>query len=89
MARRKFIYHHFVNYKEVTKSEFINALNRTFVRCDTNYDNPLLNISYTDTEVVKRKYNYYKAHPNTTELIINENNPKSDISFRIRREEVK
>ena len=84
MARRKWIYHHFVNGKEVTKDEFLKALYPYCMRCDTHYDNPLMNISYLDTRLLKRKYEYYKRHPHTTELFIEDN-----MSFRITREEKK
>ena len=79
--RNRYIYHHFINGKEVSKEEFINQLNMVCVRCDTDYDNPLLNISYTDTELVKKKYDFFKCHPNNTTIYVDYN-----ISFNIRRE---
>lgn len=82
--RRKWIYHHFVNNKEVTKEEFLDELQHYCMRCDTNYDNPLLNIGYVDTHLLKRKYDYHKCHPNTTTIYVNDN-----MSFRIKREERK
>ena len=84
MAGRKFIYHHFVNNIEVSKEEFLKALQPYCMRCDTNYENPLLNISYLDTHMLKCRYDYYKCHPNTTMVYVSDN-----MSFNIKREEVK
>ena len=88
MARRKFIYHHFVNNKEVTKEEFLKALQPYGMRCDTNYDNPLLNISYLDTDLLKRRYDHYKCNPRHTTIYIDDEERKST-SFNIKREEIK
>lgn len=88
MARRKFIYHHFVDYKEVAKEEFLKALYPYCMRCDTHYDNPLMNISYLDTKLLQRKYDYFKCHPNTTMVYMDDERQKSK-SFRIKREEIK
>lgn len=84
MARRKFIYHHFVNSKEVTKEEFLKELEPYCMCCDTNYDNPLMNISYLDTKLLQRRYDFYKCHPGTTRVYVSDNK-----SFNITREEIK
>lgn len=90
MARRKFIYHHFVDYKEVTKEEFLKELQPYCVRCDTNYDNPLLNISYLDTKLLQRKYDYFKRHPNATMSYMDMDDERQNFkSFKIKREEKK
>lgn len=81
MARNKYIYHHFFNGKEVSKEDFIKELEKICERCDTNYDNPLLNISYVDYKMVKRKYDSMKCHPRTIVYYINRG-----ISFCIERE---
>lgn len=83
MARRKFNYKHIINGKEVTKDEFKNALARILVRCDTNYDNPFLNISYTDYDAVEREYNRMRRTGIGT-LYSGHNG-----YFKIKREEVK
>lgn len=88
MARKKYIYHHFVNCKEVTKDEFLKALYPMCMRCDTNYDNPLLNISYLDTDLLKRKYDRFKCHPHSMTIYIDDDNETST-SFKITREEIK
>jgi hypothetical protein len=86
MARKKYIYHHFVDCKEVTKEEFLKELQPYCMRCDTNYENPFLNISYLDTKLLQRKYNYHKCHPKTTMIYMDDERQKSK-SFRIKREE--
>lgn len=58
MKRPKLV--HKIDGKEVTKAEFLTALNSFILRCDTDYENPLLNISYTDTERVKKYYRELK-----------------------------
>lgn len=87
MARKKYIYHHFVNGKEVSKDEFIKALQPYCLYCDTNYENPLLNISFLDTKLLQRKYNYHKTHPNYMRIFIDDTERES-VSFRIKREEI-
>ncbi len=84
MSRRKWIYHHFVNGKEVSKEDFLKALYPYCMRCDTNYDNPLMNISYSDEKALKRKYDFYKCHPHHTTIYV-----EDKISFCIKREEKK
>jgi hypothetical protein len=86
MARKKYIYHHLVNNKEVSKDDFIKALQPHCMRCDTNYENPLWNVYYLDTYLLKRKYNYHKTHPHYTTVYIGDKNKST--SFRIKREEV-
>ena len=81
MARNKWIYHHFVNNKEVTKEEFIKVLEQYCYKCDTNFDNPCLNISYLDTHLLKRKYDYFKCHPHHATIYVEDN-----ITLCIRRE---
>ena len=59
MARRKFIYHHFVNSKEVTKEEFLKELEPYCMRCDT--------------KLLQRRYDFYKCHPGTTRVYVSDN----------------
>ena len=81
MARNKYIYHHFVNGVETTKEDFIKHLEKVCVRCDTNDDNPFLNISYLDTDLVRRRYDYFKCHSRTTVHYVGKK-----LSLQIKRE---
>lgn len=87
MARNKYIYHHFIGNNEVSKDDFIKSLSEHFLVCDTNYNNPLLNVCFVDEQAVMRKYNYLKTHNRTSVLYIS-NVSKSSNSFRITREEI-
>lgn len=85
MYRKRYIYHHFFNNKEVSKEEFLEELSKHCMRCDTNFKNPLMNIYYLDTKELQRKYNYLKLHPRTTQIYINDNKGLSN-SFNIKRD---
>lgn len=80
-TRKRYIYTHYVNNKVVSKEEFFKELEPFCMRCDTNYDNPLMNISYLDTKKLKSKYDYFKTHPRSTTIYID-----SHKSFHISRE---
>ena len=83
MARRKYIYHHFVNGKEVTKEEFLEQLAPycSVVDCDFGGG---LTIGHTDDKALQRRYDYYKCHPHHTTVYCD-----SNMSFHIGREEIK
>lgn len=62
---KRYEYHYYINNVEVDRKTFEVELLDCFVKCDTNYSNPLLNIGYTDTkkyESVYRKLKTQKLH---------------------------
>ena len=88
MARNKYIYHHYVDNVETTKGEFKKALQEHFIKCDTHYDNPLLNIGYVDDKALERAYNHMKRTGSGYIYIIEGRKTPKNFSFRIKKEVV-
>lgn len=84
MPRKKYKREFIHNNQKVTRTEFLNALNGACLSCDTHYDNPLLNVYYTDLKKVKRVYNQMMRNPRLTYLFVGGGG-----TFKITREEVK
>ena len=57
----RYNYHYFYQGKEISRNDFELHLQCHCARCDTNYSNPLLNISYTDTKKFDRYIRHMKA----------------------------
>ena len=57
---KRFIWRHFVDNVEVSKDEFLKRLGQHYLTCDTNYDNPLLNVCFVDEKATQSKYDSIK-----------------------------
>lgn len=85
---KRYNYTYLVDNKEVDKRTFETNLMEHCMKCDTRYDNPLLNISYLDEKKYRRYYRRLKEQRLHTVLFCSYNNDNSQ-SFRIIRKEVK
>lgn len=85
---KKYIWHHYFNNQEVSKTDFLKKLSQFFLKCDTNNANPLTNISYVDEQALNREYNYLKRNYGARMIWIDDNTNES-WDFYINREEIK
>lgn len=83
MQKGKKIY--LINSRQVNKETFIQRLQQHYLKCDTKYDNPLLNISYVDYGAYRREYMRLYRNNNYSKCFIGKNSAES---FTIKREQV-
>ncbi len=81
---KKFIWRHFVDNVEVSKDEFLKRLEQYYLTCDTNYDNPLLNVCFVDEKATQSKYDSIKRRQATLVFIDDEH--QCSESFRVIKE---
>ena len=87
MPRYKYTY--YLNNEEVDQNTFELRLQTHYAVCDTNYDNPLLNISYTDTKRYYAALRQLKSNPRCSGFLFTDYNGQNCESFRIKRELIK
>ena len=87
MPRYKYTY--FLNGKEVSRETFELRLQTHYQVCDTDYDNPLLNISYTDTKRYYAALRQLKSNPRCGGYLFTDYNGQGGESFNVKRELIK
>ena len=75
----KYVY--LYNECDVGRRIFVHKLSQHYLKCDTNYDNPLLNISYVDEKALNRQIRYMQRHCGRYTLLF----VKDNQSFKIER----
>lgn len=81
----KYKYTYYINNQEVDRATFEEELKLSCCKCDTNYDNPLLNISYLDTKKYQNLYRRLKEQKMHSYLFCNDFGGRG---YRIKREVV-
>ena len=79
----KYKYTYYINNTVVDRKTFERELQEVFIKCDTNYSNPLLNIGYLDTKKYERTYRQLKTQKLHSYLVCNDFGGRG---YRIKRE---